>query len=82
LNALASMCGSCTSQFCDHSMAEVALRYAETLHPMVPLEVQVVSWRVSEPACSIGKKLHMNERQMNNKLRRAAKPLLMANQYS
>jgi len=55
------MFGNCTSQFCDHSMAEEALHCAETLHLVVPLEAQVVSWRVSEPACSIGKKLYMNE---------------------
>jgi len=34
-----SICGSCTFQICDHSMAEVALHCAETLDPVVPLEV-------------------------------------------
>jgi len=71
----ASICGSCTSQFCDHSMVEEALRCAETLHPVVPLKVQVVSWRVSEPACWTGNKLHMNERQADNKLQHTAKSL-------
>lgn len=52
-----SICGSCTFQICDHSMAEVALRCAETPDPMVPLEVLVVPLRVSSPACSLSKKL-------------------------
>jgi len=45
----ASICGSCTSQFCDHSMTEEALHCAGTLHPVVPLEVLVVPSRVSSP---------------------------------